>query len=297
MKPSVVCFGEILWDVFPDRKVIGGAPLNVALRLHSFGTSVAIVSCLGADDSGKEASDYLNEEHLDLTYIQQHPQLKTGEVLITLDAQKNATYEISKPVAWDIIKLDDQLVALVKETPFFIFGSLALRGLQNVQTMEELLKHANTTIFDVNLRAPHYDIGMVYELMQRSDVVKMNDDELEEISIALGCEETTLESRVKWLATISNTKTLCVTKGAHGACLYQDGSWYDHSGYRVAVVDTVGAGDSFFGSLVQSLFLDKEDPALALSKACALGALVASKAGANCSVSFQEIRELMQQEQ
>lgn len=295
MRPSVVCFGEILWDVFPDKKVIGGAPLNVALRLHSFDTIVTMVSCLGDDANGDEVLAYLNRLNLNQTFIQRHPQLKTGEVLITLDAKKNASYEISKPVAWDVIKLDADLITLVKQAPFFLFGSLALRGVQNVQVMDELLKHANTKIFDVNLRAPYYDIGMIYELMQRSDVVKMNDEELAEISEALGCQDSIMEKQMRWLATISNTKTICVTRGAEGACLLRNDVYCDHPGYQVDVEDTVGAGDSFFASLVQSLLIEELDPELALAKACALGALVASKAGANCEVSLQEISVLMDQ--
>lgn len=293
MRPSVVCFGEILWDVFPDKKVIGGAPLNVALRLHSFDTNVTMVSCLGDDANGDEVLAYLNRLNLNQTFIQRHPQLKTGEVLITLDAKKNATYDISKPVAWDVIKVDADLIALVKQAPFFLFGSLALRGVQNVQVMDELLKHANTKIFDVNLRAPYYDIGMIYELMQRSDVVKMNDEELGEISEALGCQDSIMEKQMRWLATISNTKTICVTGGAKGACLLRNDVYWDHPGYQVDVEDTVGAGDSFFASLVQSLLIEELDPELALAKACALGALVASKTGANCEVSLQEISVLM----
>ena len=290
---NVICFGEILWDVYPDKRIIGGAPLNVALRLHSYGTEVKIISCIGTDENGKMVHDYLIENNLSQEFIQKHPTLKTGSVVITLDKKGSANYEISKPVAWDAIQLTPALIDAVKMAPFFLFGSLAARGSYNRITLDRLLEIAGTKIFDANLRQPHYDISMIYELMQKADFIKLNNEELEEICSVLGCREKDLESQINWLVQTTNTNSICITKGEDGAILYYKGNFYDHDGYKIKVKDTVGAGDSFLATLINELLVKENSPQAALAKACAVGALVASKEGANCIIDNEEIAQLI----
>ena len=289
---TVICFGEILWDVFPDRKVIGGAPLNVALRLHSYSANVKIISCIGTDENGKMIEGYLGKNGLSQELIQKHATLKTGSVMITLDEKGGACYEISKPVAWDAIQLSPALIEAVKNAPFFLFGSLAARGNYNRFTLDRLLEVANTKIFDVNLRHPHYDISMVYELMQKADLIKLNYEELKEICGVLGCREKDLESQINWLVQITNTTSICVTKGGDGAVFYFENDFYKQHGFTVIVKDTVGAGDSFLATLINELLVKETSPQVALAKACAVGALVASKEGANCIIDAEEIDRL-----
>ncbi len=294
IKTTVICFGEILWDVFPDKKVIGGAPLNVALRLHSFGVPVKIVSSIGQDNLGKEISAYVQKCGLPLDFIQTDEELATGAVTVTLNEAGSASYVINKPVAWDAIELSPELILAVGEAPFFLFGSLAARGAMNRHTLQALLEVANTRIFDVNLRKPDYDISMVYELMQKADVVKLNDEELEEVCVELGCQDTNLNDQIGWLSKISHTKTVCVTKGGEGAVLFFNNKFYENEGFNVEVADTVGAGDSFLATLIKGLLIDQKHPSEALERACAVGALVASKEGANCNISGEEIKQFVQ---
>ena len=290
---KVICFGEILWDVFPYKKVIGGAPLNVASRLHSFEVPVAIISCIGNDENGSKVITHLKAWGLSNEFVQIHPNLRTGTVSITLDESGSATYVIDKPVAWDAIKLTPQLISAVKETPFFLFGSLAARGAMNRNTLQALLNVASYPIFDVNLRPPHFDISMVYELMQYASFIKLNDEELEIVCDRLGCEANKMEEQIKWLATVTKTDSICVTRGAKGAMLFIDGLFYDHEGFEVKVRDTVGAGDSFLATLIYELLLKKEAPGEAIKKACAVGALVASKEGANCGIEREELERFI----
>jgi len=290
---QVICFGEILWDVFPHKRIIGGAPLNVALRLHSFDVAVAIISRIGADELGREITDYLTQNGLFQEFIQTDSELPTGAVTITLNEGGSASYEILKPVAWDAIEVSPRLIQMVKEAPFFLFGSLAIRGGANRDTLRQLLPVANTKIFDVNLRAPHYHISLVYELMQLADFIKLNDEELLEVCDALGCQENDRKSQIEWLVKITNTTSVCVTKGAAGALLFHEGEFYEHGGIKVEVVDTVGAGDSFLATLILYLFLKQDRPEKALMAACAVGAIVASKEGANCAVSDRELFDFM----
>lgn len=290
---QVICFGEVLWDVFPHQRVIGGAPLNVALRLHSYGAKAVISSRIGDDALGKEITNYLTQNGMLQDFIQTDKKLPTGTVNISLNESGSASYEILKPVAWDAIEITPQLIEVVKETPYFLFGSLAIRGGFNRDTLRQLLPVANTKIFDVNLRAPHYHISMVYELMQLADFIKLNDDELFEVCEALGCQEALMKSQIEWLLKITNTASVCVTRGDAGALLYHEGEFYEHNGFNVTVVDTVGAGDSFLATLIHYLFLKKLKPTRALKMACGMGALVASKEGANCSISEIELQDFL----
>lgn len=290
---QVICFGEILWDVFPNKKVIGGAPLNVALRLHSFQVPVKIISSLGNDEDGKAAQSYLAKQGLSIELIQKNEKLATGTVQVSLDPEGVASYEIIKPVAWDAIALTDTIEEIVQSSPFFIFGSLAVRGTFNHNILRRLLQLAPYRIFDVNLRPPHYDISMVYELMQLADFIKLNDDELEETCRKLGCREVDVRSQIEWLGKITNTNSICVTRGDAGAMLYVKEQFHEHSGFRVTVEDTVGAGDAFLATLIKGLLLDQRAAQNALEEACAVGALVASKAGANCEVTSSEVQSLI----
>ncbi len=286
--PQIVCFGEILWDVFPDKKVIGGAPLNVALRLHSLGNSTAMISKIGNDAEGKKALEHLMNVGLIISGVQTDALLKTGEVLVTLDKKGSATYVITEPVAWDAIENTPEVTDLVKKADIFIFGSLISRRPKSRDTLMQLLKVSNFSVFDVNLRPPFYSLDLIVNLMRHADFVKMNDEELIEICRQLKCPFSELEASAKWLLSRENLKGLCITKGADGAFLIYGGQIYSHRGYKVKVMDTVGAGDSFLATLVSELLVRKSDPDRSLDLACGIGALVASKAGANCEISESE---------
>lgn len=291
-KGRVVCFGEILWDVFPNKKVIGGAPLNVALRLHSQGYPTNIISKVGDDSEGSEAIQYLKKNKFPLQGIQLDEKLPTGEVKVLLDTQGSATYQITQPVAWDAISYAPEALALVKASEVFVFGSLACRSPQSKETLLGLVKYAAFSVFDVNLRPPFYTEKLLWELFQHSDFVKMNDEELFEITSGLDGKLNDLESCAQWLMEEVQLKGLCVTKGANGAVLFFKGQSYNHSGFKIKVADTVGAGDSFLATLVGALFVDKQSPMEALERACAIGAVVASKVGANCKVNETDIENL-----
>lgn len=291
--PKIICFGEILWDVFPDKKVIGGAPLNVALRLHSQNISVSIISKLGNDASGQNALKYLNEEEFSTNGIQKDHTLKTGEVLVTLDQKGSASYTISQPVAWDGIEFNRDAQSLVENAEVFVFGSLACRERKSKETLFELLKLAKFSVFDVNLRPPFYTIEVIVQLLKKADFVKMNDDELQEIASTLNCPYTNLEETSEWFIKEMKLKGICITKGEKGAFLIFNNTTYHHPGYEVVVKDTVGAGDSFLATLIGGLFINKEHSQTVLTRACAVGSLVASKAGANCKLEDDELNALI----
>jgi fructokinase len=289
---SAVCFGEVLWDIFPTHKKIGGAPLNVSLRMNSIGVNTTMISRIGDDDNGKDILSFLNDQAVATDLIQITGEYKTGAVQVMINEKGNASYDILYPSAWDKIIETEMMDKAVAEADAFVFGSLACRDEVTRATLNKLLEKANYKIFDVNLRAPYYTIDVLNELMLKADFIKLNDEELREISRELGSTYNSFEQNIKFLAEKTNTKQVCVTKGEFGAVLYSNDKFYYNSGYFIKVVDTVGAGDSFLASLIVKLLRGKS-PQKALNYACAIGALVAGQEGANPQISEKVIRDYM----
>ena len=292
---KVICFGEILWDVFPTHKTIGGAPLNVALRLQSFQNDVSLISCLGDDTSGDELLLELQKYSISSYYIQKDKEYKTSTVAISLDKNGSASYLINHPCAWDNIQLNSELKSLVKSSEAFVFGSLVARSNTSRNTLIKLLAFSKFSVFDVNLRPPHYDLSSIQVLMNAANFIKFNDDEIIEISKSLGIQGESIEHTILYVATHTNTSTICVTLGEKGAILYYEKRFFYCNGYQVKVADTVGSGDSFLATLIDVL-LKRKDPQLAIDKACAVGALVAKSRGANPMISKVEIDTIMNQD-
>ncbi len=289
---NVVCFGEVLYDVFPTHRKIGGAPLNVALRLASLGINAQIISRVGNDEIGNELGAFIQANNVSINTIQIDETYSTGEVLIELDKKGSATYTINYPVAWDKIEITSKAEYAVKNSDALVFGSLVCRDETSYNTLLSLIKIAKYKIFDVNLRLPFYTKELIINLMKLSDFIKFNDDELYEISEYLNSPFHSLEQNILYIAEQTKAKSICVTKGSQGAVLYYKGKMYYNSGYKIEVCDTVGAGDSFLGGLLSKL-LTSDEPQKAIDFACALGALVASNEGANPKIKKEEIAKFM----
>ncbi|MCC4212935.1 carbohydrate kinase family protein [Leeuwenhoekiella parthenopeia] len=297
MKDSLkaVSYGEILWDVFPDGKKLGGAPLNLCLRLKSLGVSTTMISRLGTDALAEETRAKLDVLDLNQSLIQEDDELETGQVLVTLDDSGSASYEIKEPVAWDAISISNENMKAVSHADLFVFGSLAARCETSRATLKELLPQSKYAVFDVNLRAPHYKMEHLVQFMKQAQMVKMNDEELEILAEHFGIKSGAIEDQLAQLSKETNTSLICVTLGKAGAVLYKDGKLYSHPGYPTTVVDTVGAGDSFLGGLLYQLFKEESEPEYALGFACALGAMVAGKKGANPKITKDEILDKMEE--
>ena len=293
---SAVCFGEVLWDVFPTHKKIGGAPLNVALRMKALGIESTIISRVGLDEDGDEILSYINNQHVSSDSIQVGEDYKTGVVNVMINEKGNASYDILYPSSWDKITLSNEMIEKVSASDVFIFGSLICRDEISRATLYSLLDKAKYKVFDANLRAPYYTMEVLNELMSKADFIKLNDEELWEISRKLESPYNSFEQNIKFIAKKTNTKQVCVTKGAFGAVLYTNDKFYYNSGYFIKVVDTVGAGDSFLASLIVRLLRGKS-PQKSLNYACAIGALVAGQEGANPQITDTAIKKYMMLEE
>ncbi|MBC9797096.1 carbohydrate kinase family protein [Sinomicrobium weinanense] len=295
-KLRVISFGEVLWDCFPDRKNIGGAPLNVALRMRSLGCDVNMISCIGNDEDGRKIRSFLEKHGVGTVGIAENTLHPTGAVKVSLNDRGSATYEITYPSAWDKIPATETTARLASDSDLLVYGSLACRDELSENTLHTLLSHDIHKVFDVNLRSPHYTVNTIGKLMDRADFIKFNDDELYEIAEAIGSPYRSLEQNITYIAEKTVTPAICVTKGRHGAVLWQNGKWYYNSGYNITVKDTVGAGDSFLATLLTYLFHYKSHPQDAINHACAMGALVAESKGANPLIDDLKLKTLMQGE-
>ena len=285
---KVTCFGEVLWDVFPTHKKIGGAPLNVANRLQALGNEVTMISAIGKGENGAKLLNYIKDVGINPGCVQVHDEYKTGKVKVMLNDKGSASYDIKYPRAWDKIRLTEINKNAVKNSDAFVFGSLAARDESSRNTLFKLLELAKYKIFDLNLRPPYYTKELLIKLMNEADFIKFNDDELYEVSGYLDSKYRSMEQNIRYIAKKTNTKHICVTKGHHGAVLLYDDKFYYNSGYLIKVIDTVGAGDSFLGSLISQL-LANVHPQEAVDFACAVGAMVAQSEGANPKITTSEI--------
>lgn len=279
----VLCFGEVLWDLLPQGAFPGGAPFNVAYHLHQLAVPVCPVSAVGRDDLGEELLQRLRGWGISTSAITQHATFPTGQVKATLSAQGDAHYAIACDVAWDRILVTDALLKVASTAPALVFGSLALRLVENRAALNELiaaLPYSAWRVFDVNLRAPHDDLTLVRHFAASANVLKLNASEAAQLA-ANAVESPGLEeSHARTLAAQFGTPLICITAGERGAGLLRAGRWTWVSAQRVTVADTIGAGDAFLAAFLAGLLLGSHTDTEILSSACRLGEWVAAQPGA-----------------
>lgn len=293
---KVVCFGEVLWDVLPEGKKPGGAPMNVAYHLNRLGIASYMVSRVGDDPLGEELTMFLKKMGLSTEYIQLDKDQKTSEVIATEGANHEMSYEIVQPVAWDFIRFDRQTANLVENADLMVFGSLAARSELSRATLYDLIAHAKLRLFDVNFRAPHYEQATIEYLLDKADIVKLNNHELRIIASWFGDEGGQEHEHVNRLQDKYKIGEIIVTKGGEGASYYTPMERYDFKAYPVIVKDTVGSGDSFLAAFVAQKLLGKSTEDI-LDYAAALGAYVTSQAGANPDYTSSDLVRFMWQKQ
>lgn len=288
----VVCFGEVLWDLLPDKALPGGAPMNVAYHLNKLGTSPAMISKIGMDDYGKGLVDMLSGQEVTTDYIQVDYNHPTGLVHAAPNEHNEVVYDIVFPSAWDFIEWKDEYTSLVQQARYFVYGSLTSRNKVSRDTLGQLLELANTKVLDINLRPPHFHRTHVEFLLQKADVLKMNIAELELIT-GWFSRFTSTEDRIKLIRDRFRIETIVITMGGDGSLVNDRGAVYRHNGYKVAVADTIGSGDSFLaGFLHQSLNGAPVDEALRF--ASGVGAFVATQHGACPHYEVSQINALIE---
>ncbi len=289
---SLVCFGELLWDILPTANVAGGAPFNIVNRANALGVASAVISSVGDDPLGKALLSLVEEKGNASSFIQTHPILQTSVVNITVSPYGEPKYDIVKPVAWDDIVVNDINLQLVSDCDVFVYSSLGIRSAASREAMFELEKRARLSVCDINLRDGHYERSTIERMLEVADILRMNEDELSMLSQWMGIESASVERKMELIQEAYRYDTIIVTLGSKGALSLRDGQLIQQAVFKVNVRDTVGSGDAFLAAyLTQRLKNVREQQALRY--ACAVGAVTASKDGGTPIITQDEIMALL----
>jgi len=280
MKKRVVGLGEVLWDVLPERTCLGGAPANFAYITTLMGDQGIVASRVGEDSRGLDALRRMEELGLDIDHVQTDGEHPTGTVIVELDSNGLARYEIAAPVAWDLLEWTRDWERLAQNADAVCFGSLAQRSEASRATIRKFLAAADALkVFDVNLRQSYYSAETLSESMRLADIVKLNDEELPRIMSLFKFAHNDDLSSAQNLLREYDLKVVCITRGGRGSLLVREHDSSVHSGFKVHVADTVGSGDAFTAGLVHE-YLHGASLDLMNEVANLVGAWVASEVGA-----------------
>ena len=291
----VVGLGEVLWDLFPEGKQLGGAPANFAYITNLLGDRGIIASRVGHDALGDEIQQRLGTLGLESSYLQLDSARPTGTVRVRVDQDGQARFEITDMVAWDFLEWTPAWESLAQQADAICFGSLAQRSPASRETIHKFLGAARpgtARIFDVNLRQAFYSAKALSESLKFADIAKLNAEELPHVVELLGIPHHGEQPSAERLRFAYGLKLVCVTRGARGSFLVSEFERHEHPGFRVQVADTVGAGDAFTAALVHH-FLRGAGLAAMNEAANRIGAWVASCVGATPSSDDVQLRRIL----
>lgn len=279
-KLKVAGIGELLWDVLPDGKQLGGAPFNFAYHSSQMGCDAYIISAVGKDDLGKEIIANINQLGINCQYLQKN-KYPTSTVTVELDKNGQPKYTIQEDVAWDYIEWSNEIKKFAYDFDAVCFGSLAQRSPISAQTIHSFLgelKQDCLKVFDVNLRQNYFNKTIIIESLGVADMLKLNDEELSIIARYIKLKGD-VKTQLEELINNFELKYIAFTKGSEGSTLMSLDDYSECKAPKIKVVDTVGAGDAFTAVLVTGL-LKKRPLQQIHEKATEVAAFVCSQKGA-----------------
>ncbi len=291
---QVIAFGEIIWDILPSGRVMGGAPANFAIRMQSLGHRVTLVSRVGQDGLGAEALLQLKTRGVDIGSVAVDEKFPTGTAQVQIQPDGSPVFSIIPNVAYDYITRTPELSEAVRAADFFCFGSLVQRSDISRATLRALL--ADTTgirVLDLNLRPACFTPECVPESLAFADILKLNLQEAHYIKAVLGWPQLDEMQMAQELVRKFELEVCLITLGGQGVIAAQQGlDPVNVPGFSVEVIDTCGSGDGFTAA-----FLDAYSRGESLYDACrkgnAMGALVAATPGATTPISSQQLQDLL----
>jgi fructokinase len=292
---TIVGLGELLWDILPARKQLGGAPANFAYITTLLGDCGIVASRVGADALGKEALDRLQQRGQATSHVQRDTVHQTGTVRVQLDDSGKPSFTIMEDAAWDFLEWTAQWRTLATQTDALCFGSLAQRSRQSRKIIRQFLEAARRQallVFDVNLRAPFYTAEVISESLGIANVLKLNDEELPLMMKLCGLDGSDNEEDCAHrLLQAYDLQLVCLTRGGRGSLLLSGAQVIEHPGFKIEVADTVGAGDAFTAALVHH-YLRGATLERISEAANRAGAWVATQPGAMPSADETVLREI-----
>jgi fructokinase len=277
---QIVGIGELLWDVLPGGRKLGGAPANFTYHAAALGAEARLVSRVGEDAAGTEALEQLSRLGVPNEYIEVDPILPTGTVTVELSADGQPRFSIHENVAWDALRGDAAAERAVANSDAICFGTLAQRSERSRDTIRRLVNNAPSSalrILDVNLRAPYFSRTVLEDSLELANILKLNETELPQLGTMFGLRGD-VRAQISGLSARFDLRCVCFTRGSKGSLLFAEGCWSEHPGIPTRVVDTVGAGDAFTAAVAIGLLhgwpLDEVN-----RRATDLAAFVCSQAG------------------
>ena len=277
----IFCFGEVLWDQINGAECPGGAPLNVAYHMAKDDRfDVYMISSVGADDAGRRMLSLIDSWSIHKRFVQLTHDYPTGKVVANVSDRNKVSYQILRPVAWDNIGQDDELIRYIQADDCLIFGSLASRSNVSRQSLFTLLSGKYFRAFDINLRGNDYDKETLAVLLANTDLLKISDEELAVVAHIYQptANQATEREQLHALMTHFEIDEAIVTRGAGGASYYTVERQVDVPGVSVAVVDTIGCGDAFLAAFLRYR-LTGTPLEIALGNAVLTGAFIAKQKG------------------
>lgn len=288
---KVIVFGEILFDVYGDDEKLGGAPFNVAYNLHMLGHDPVFISKIGEDRLGKSINSFLSKTGMNSAFIRTDKKYPTGKVRVTLKAGE-PDYEILQDQAYDYIEGD----LPSSEAGLIYYGTLAARSEKSKETLLRLITDSDAVKFyDVNLRKNCWDLETVSLLASHADHIKMNENELIELTEDICVYEGNIAARARVLLEMYGVKSIYVTFGSKGAALVTTDEHIESESFFVEnMKDTVGAGDAFSSVIISGL-LEGADRHKTLSMAAYYASKICTIQGAltEDEIFYKNIKEEM----
>lgn len=284
----VVCFGEILWDNLKQGRRLGGAPLNVCYHLIKSGIQSSIISQVGNDRNGIDILRELTSLGVDPIHCYVTNDRPTSTVEVHTLSDQQVTYEIVENVAWDNIRITPVMEQLVDHSDALVFGSLITRSTVSRTTLFKLMAHSKFRVFDMNLRAPFYSKELIMLLLEQTNLLKLNEDELIRIMEWLNVSSVlNVKEQLQAIQShFSGIKEIILTLGAEGSIYHSHNQHISIKANKVTVKDTVGSGDSFLAAFLSGKLKGKPIRE-ALDQANLLSGFIASQYGA-CPVYNNE---------
>lgn len=295
MPKKIAAFGELLWDLLPTGKVLGGAPANFIYRINSFGDEGMLLSKVGNDKAGREAREAIRKLGLSDENIQTDYEFPTGSVKVKIDDNGIPDFNIITDVAYDHIEINAEMIDAFSQADCVCFGTLVQRYGISKNTLRELVHESPDVVkfLDINLRKKCYTAASVEESLKMTNILKTNDEELLITKELLGLKSKSLKDLAKEAIEAFHLEIILCTLGSNGAfCLTQDEVFHYDPGYQISLGDTVGSGDAFSAGFVH-YYMNGYEIDLALQFGNAAGALVATTTGATSPVSKEQILDFM----
>ena len=292
---TFVGLGELIWDVLPGGRSLGGAPSNFAHHARLLGNRSVVASRVGDDGLGREALGKLGRAGVVADYVQLDPGHPTGTVGVEIDGRGEAHFTVNLDSAWDYIELSQQWADLAREADAVCFGTLGQRHPRARATILHFLtltRPQSLRLFDINLRHSFFTAEMLAASLELASVVKFNSDELSAAAGMLGLRGAGEEELSRRFIEVYGLDLVAITRGAKGSLLVAESQSVEHSGYNVRVVDTVGCGDAFAAALAHCL-LGELTLGAAGEAANRMGAWVATRAGATPEAAPGVIEEVL----